>query len=149
MTAEKMWDEFIKIDNKAEGYEAWVFGGTTEDMPNILAKLVKNGIKTATASAYPMYLHFNESLPKVNGYNVILNTENQAVCITKTTKVYTTPFNEVSESHAFLEGEGDRTLNFWRLVHEKFFTSELKEIGLVFRQDMLVVCEEFQVVYPL
>ena len=32
------------------------------------------------------------------------------------------PFDEVDEEHAYLEGEGDRSLEYWREVHERFFT---------------------------
>ena len=34
---------------------------------------------------------------------------------------------EVSEEHAYKEGEGDRSLAYWRAVHEEFFTKEFEE----------------------
>ena len=40
-------------------YEAWAFGGD----PDKLAALVLDGVKTATASAYPMYALEKEPLP--------------------------------------------------------------------------------------
>jgi uncharacterized protein YhfF len=50
-------------------------------------------------------------------------------------------FNEVDEQFAFDEGEGDRTLSYWRDAHRRYFTrwGELSE-------DMLLWCERFQVV---
>jgi uncharacterized protein YhfF len=45
------------------------------------------------------------------------------------------------------EGEGDKTLSFWRKVHRKFFTQELKAYNKKFSEEMLVICEEFEVVY--
>lgn len=148
MTEKQMWNECLKINPKADKYEAWSFGGTTEDMPNILADLVLKREKTATAGAYPYYQYENESLPLVDGYNIILNTVNEAICVTKTTKVYTVPFFDVSAEHAYKEGEGDRSLEFWRDCHAEFFTKELSKIGEIFSKDMIVVCEEFEVVYP-
>ena len=51
MTAERMWQEFTAARGPAEAdYEAWAFGGE----PDKLAGLVLAGIKTATASAYPL-----------------------------------------------------------------------------------------------
>lgn len=44
---------------------------------------------------------------------------------------------------------GDRTLTYWRNVHEKFFTECFMEIGLKFYTDTQVVCEEFEVVYRI
>ncbi|MCR4684846.1 MAG: ASCH domain-containing protein [Lachnospiraceae bacterium] len=68
-----------------------------------------------------------------------------AVCIIQTTNVYTVPFDQVSEEHAYREGEGDRTLDYWRSVHREFFLEELKEIGKTFDEGLEVVCEEFEV----
>lgn len=51
----------------------------------------------------------------------------------------------ISEEHAYREGEGDRTLDYWRSVHREFFLEELKEIGKTFDEGLEVVCEEFEV----
>ena len=140
MTAQEMWNA---SGIEAE-YEAWAFG----DDPDTLAELVRTGVKTATASAYPFYELEGEELPKAGEYSVILDTKDEAVCIIRTTKVYVTPYREVTAKQAWKEGEGDRSLDYWRRVHEAFFRKELEEAGLTFTEDMGVVCEEFEVVYP-
>ena len=124
-------------------YDAWSFG----DDADKLAQLVKDGIKTATCSAYCFYEMEEEDLPEAGAYNIILDSDDQAVCIIRTTKVYITSFNEVTADHAFKEGEGDRSLEYWRDVHKSFFTEELKEVNLPFDEEMKLVCEEFEVVY--
>ena len=140
MTAQEMWNASgIQAD-----YEAWAFG----DDPDTLAELVRTGVKTATASAYPFYELEGEELPKAGEYSVILNTKDEAVCIIRTTKVYVTPYREVTAEQAWKEGEGDRSLDYWRRVHEAFFRKELEAVGLIFTEDMGVVCEEFEVIYP-
>jgi len=113
-----------------------------------LADLVQCGIKTGTSSAYPLYEVENEPLPEASGYSVILNSKDEAICIIENTKVYVVPFCEVSSDHAFKEGEGDRSLTYWRRVHEEFFSECMEEAGLTFDENMKVVCEEFRVVYP-
>ena len=85
--------------------------------------------------------------PKEGEYSVILNSREEAVCIIRTTKVYVTPFFEITESHAFKEGEGDKSLSYWRKVHEEFFKNALERKGLSFDEQMKVVCEEFEVLY--
>ena len=146
MNAKEMWDAFIlKQPEVADSnYEAWCYGSDAADE---LAQLTACGIKTATASAFPMYEMENEPLPKEGEYNVILRTDGTATCITKTTKVYTVRYGDVSQEHAYREGEGDRSLAYWRRIHEKFFAEELKEAGLIFTEDMAVVCEEFELVF--
>jgi len=59
------------------------------------------------------------------------------------------PFVQVPAEHAYKEGEGDRSLQYWRTVHAKVFADELAEINMHFSEDMLVVCQEFQVVFPV
>lgn len=149
MTEKEMWNLYIKNnDVKNETYEAWCFGGDASSA-NKLAKLVLKGIKTATASAYKLYEIEKSPLPSAGDLNIILDYDNNAVCITKTTKVYTCPFKEVSREHAFKEGEGDLSLAYWRKVHKDFFSKELKEYNLEFDENMIIVCEEFEVVYSV
>ena len=78
---------------------------------------------------------------------MILNSSGEAVCIVRTIKVYITAFNQVTTEHAFKEGEGDRSLDYWREVHVDFLTRELASIGLIFNEKVKVVCEEFELVY--
>lgn len=144
MNAAEMWERFCEKSGIKADYDDWAFGGA----PDALAELVLNGIKTATASAYPLYEQEQEPLPRAGDYSVILNTKGEAVCIIRTTKVYVVPFREVSADHAFREGEDDRSLESWRKVHRDFFTREMNDEGLSFDEDMPVVCEEFMRVYP-
>ena len=139
MTAEELWER----SGFTGTYEAWSFG----EAPDKLANLVLQGIKTATCSAYDLYLIDNDPLPQTGDFNVILDSNDEAVCIIKTLKVYITEFNQVSEEHAFKEGEGDRSLSYWRKVHVSFLTDELASVNKTFDENTKVVCEEFEVVY--
>lgn len=144
MTAEEMWSIFSKENNlENKEYEAWAYGAE----PDKLAELTVKGIKTATCSAYYWYEKEGEELPREGEYSVILNSGDEAVCVTKTTRVYIEQYKNISEEHAYKEGEGDKSLEYWRKVHSDFFTRELGEIGVKFNEDMKVVCEEFEVVY--
>ena len=140
MTAQEMW----KQSGLAGEYDAWSFGDDADG----LAALVSSGIKTATCSAYDLYEAEGEVLPRVGDTSLILDSRDEAVCIIRTTRVYTVPFDKVSAEHAFREGEGDRSLEYWRKVHEAFFREELASAGLEFSGNSRVVCEEFEVVYP-
>lgn len=87
-------------------------------------------------------------MPKEGEYSVILNSKEEALCIIRTTQVAVVPFYEVSEDHAYKEGEGDRTLTYWKAVHEYFFKKEYETYGLPFDlHDVMVVTEEFELVY--
>ena len=146
MTAEEMWAAFIHRAGIASDtpYEAWAFG----DAPDKLAQLTLDGSKTATASARALYAIEREKIPQVGEYSVILDSAERAICVICDTRVTIVPFDKVSPDHAYKEGEGDRSLAYWRTVHEAFFTACLRDAGLPFTPDMDVVCEEFTKVYP-
>lgn len=119
----EMWENYRKNNLDApEYYEAWAFGDSKE-IADELAKLVVDGFKTATASNYTLY-DYNEPLPYVGLHNIILDGDGQAVAILENVSVEIVPFDEVTEEHAFLEGEGDRTLRYWRDTHETFLKKE-------------------------
>ena len=146
MTPKAMWQAYKKINPEiGDVIDAWAFGAMADE----LADLVLRGEKTATASAYELYKLENEPLPQVGSFDVILDSQDRAVCIVEITKVSVLPFNEVSAEHAFKEGEGDKSLAYWQQVHEEFFTECLAEAGLEFSQETGVVLEEFRKVYPL
>ena len=146
MTPQEMWNSYKQITPSiGDEIDAWAFGLE----PDLLADLVLRGEKTATASAYDLYALEAESLPQEGTFDVILDSQNQAVCIVEITKVSVQPFNQVSAQHAFKEGEGDKSLAYWRQVHEDFFTDCLGEAGLTFTPEIKVVLEEFRKVYPL
>ena len=146
MTPQEMCNAYKQI-NSAIGDEidAWAFGVDAD----FLADLVLKGEKTATASAYDLYALEDEPLPQEGKFDVILDSQNQAVCIVEITKVSVQPFNQVSAQHAFKEGESDKSLAYWRQVHEDCFGEWLREAGLTFTPESKVVLEEFRKVYPL
>ena len=146
MTPQEMWNDYKKINPSiGDEIDAWAFGVE----PDLLADLVLRGEKTATASTYDLYALEAESLPQEGTFDVILDSQNQAVCIVKIIKVSVQPFHQVSDQRAFKEGEGDKSLAYWRQVHEDCSAEWLREAGLTFTPESKVVLEEFRKVYPL
>ena len=146
MTPQEMWNAYKQINPSiGDEIDAWAFGVE----PDLLADLVLKGEKTATASAYDLYALEDEPLPQEGTFDVILDSQDQAVCIVEITRVSVQPFNKVSAQHAYKEGEGDKSLVYLRQVHEYFFTDCLGEAGLTFTPESKVVLEEFRKVYPL
>lgn len=144
MSGTELWETFLSEKGIHDcAHSEWSFGSDADQ----LAALVADGSKTATASAYPLYELEGEALPQVGDYNIILNSKDEGVCIVQTTKVYVTPFHCVTKEHAWKEGEGDRSLDYWKRVHAQFFTECLDEVHLSFSEDMDVVCEEFELVF--
>ncbi len=150
MKAEQLWTEFcskkgIDIDTP---YEAWAFGGEG-DTSDELAWLVLEGKKFGTASLYDAYESEDalDEIPKVGDYSIILNSNDEALCVIRNYDVYIRPFKEVPPFHAYSEGEGDCSLNYWREVHKEFFEKEALDEGLKFTEDSKVICEKFSLEY--
>jgi len=150
MTVKEMWDKYISISGKSINtpYESWHFCNNEADA-NELAKLTLLGIKRATASLYKSFEAENEPIPKIGDLIVITNWNSEAVCIIEVKKVEILPFKDITKEHAQIEGEGDKSLEYWRRGHINFFTEETKELGIEFNEELEVIFETFQVVYPV
>lgn len=148
-TVKQLWHNYLLSINENEQttnkkYVSWCFGGSGESSDK-LAELVYKKQKTATSSLYSLYAIDNTPLPKEGDLSIITTFNGFAVCLIETIKVQVLPFSHVNEEFAFKEGEGDRTLTYWRNIHTNFFSQELKSIDKVFSPGMLIVCEEFKV----
>lgn len=144
------YEDFIKEAGLArENFRwAWAFcnevdGPITEpELADELLNLVLVGKKSATASALADYGE-DEPLPSVDGkFDILLDGKGQPRAAIRTSKVYVRKFSEVSAEHAYKEGEGDQSLEYWREVHQDFWNG----LG-IYQPNMDVLCEEFEVLY--
>ena len=115
---------------------------------NICADLVLNGEKRATCSLDYWYSEKGEPMPEVGHLQVVTNWDGQPVCIIEITSVTKCKYRDVNEEFAAAEGEGDKTLAWWRRTHWEFFSRECKELEITPSEDMLLVLEHFKVVHP-
>ena len=149
MKAAEMWGHYLRVSGKEPhtSYEAWHFCNNAADA-NELAALTLQGTKRATASLYELYELEQAPVPKIGDLSVIVEWEEEAVCIIETQRVEILPFKDISAEHARIEGEGDGSLAYWRRAHQLFFGEEAKSMGIRFSEESLVVFETFKVVYP-
>ena len=131
---------------RAERYVAEGFGDSPA-MADDLGELVVRGVKTATCSALWEWQADGDPLPEVGLKTVVLNGRGEPWCIIEVTEVTIRPFNEVNDRFAYEEGEGDRSLDYWRDAHRRFFSRTLPRIGRAFDETMPLVCERFRVIY--
>jgi uncharacterized protein YhfF len=129
-----------------EQYLAEKFGDSPQ-MANELGALVVSGAKTATCSAFWEWEAEGSSLPEIGQKSIVLNGNDDPLCIIETTEVEVRSYNEVDAQFAYEEGEGDRSLEYWREAHWRFFSRTLPNIGKDPTSDMPLVCERFSVVY--
>ncbi|KAB8308608.1 ASCH domain-containing protein [Rahnella contaminans] len=104
-----------QIPLKYRDAERWSFGDT-ESSADELAKRVMAGTKTATCSNLD-----DDPEPEPGEVFIVVDGRNNPVCAVQLTEVKQVPFDQVTEQHAWEEGEGDRTLAYWRKEHQRFF----------------------------
>jgi uncharacterized protein YhfF len=124
--------------------EGW---GDSPRMADELGALIASGTKTATCSALWQHEAEREPLPETGLKLIVLDGKGVPLCIVETTEVEVKPYDEVDGQFAYEEGEGDRSLAYWREAHWRFFSRTLSSIGREPATYMPLVCERFRVIY--
>ena len=118
--------------------------GDSPEMADELLALVLAGAKTATCGVLADYGPGGEAMPVVGRRDVVLDSKGRRAAVIETLEIELRRFGEVDERFARDEGEGDRTLAWWREAHRNYF-----ERNGGFSADMQLVCERFRLVEPL
>jgi uncharacterized protein YhfF len=134
--------------SSAYATEQW---GNTPRMADELGELIRLGKKRGGAALCWEYEFELLSLPKVGDFTIVLNSNEVPLAVIRTCRVEQFAFKDVPAEFAAREGEGPGelagTLNYWRAEHWRFFTEVCERIGRVPSEDMLVVCESFDVLH--
>lgn len=148
-SARNMWGDYLDthLEDAFKDAPKTAYFGDNEKDANALADLIKNGTKKATSHSLLGLQHRKESLPKIGAFTVVTNWEGEAQCIIRTTKVTLKPYFLIDASYAEKEGEGDKSLTYWKKVHWDYYTRELSKFNREPRESMIVVCEEFEKVF--
>ena len=89
----------------------------------------------------------NEKIPKKGDLNIITNWNKVPQAIILTTKIELIKFNEITAKFAQREGEGDKSLAYWKKVHKAYFKREMQGYKEKFSKDMIIVCQYFNKIY--
>lgn len=145
----KIWNAFIKMNKQyvnQEMPESYCFCDNEEDA-NDCVDLVVKGIKQATAGSQWWYEKSGEPLSNTGDLFIITDWKGIAKAIIQVTKIEKTPYNKISAEFAAIEGEGDKSLTYWKKVHWDYFTRERQSYNEKPTQDMIVICEYFETVW--
>nr|WP_244263993.1 ASCH domain-containing protein [Corynebacterium ciconiae] len=90
-----------------------------------LVAAILNGEKTATTSLLVEYQRDGQDPHDLLGsYELVVDSDEQPVCVTRTTEVRVVALSEVDLQHCIDEGEGYRTIAEWERAHRLFWESE-------------------------
>ena len=123
------------VPEKYQGLRSFAFGDGPELADELLA-LVLAGKKTATCSTED---EPNTSTPGERW--IVRDGSGRPRCVIETTELSYRRYHEVDAAFAHDEGEGDRSLQYWREAHRRYFT----RLGR-YAPDMMLMCERFRLV---
>lgn len=89
-----------------------------------LVAAILDGSKTSTTSLVWEYEAEGLPLPVVGTREVVVDSDDERVCIIETTAVSVALVGEVDLQHARDEGEGYESVAAWRAGHEDFWHSD-------------------------
>jgi uncharacterized protein YhfF len=98
--------------------ESFAFGDSPA-LADELLELVLIGRKTATCWAASE----GDKGVEVGKRWIVNDGQGRARAVLETVEIKRRRFEEVDEGFAFDEGEGDRSLGYWRCAHTNYFTS--------------------------
>lgn len=144
-SARALWDRYRALHPDAPElpYESFHFCDNQQDA-DICADLVVRGIKRATAASVEELKLLDMRPARVGDVSVVTTWDGEAVAIIETTAIEVRRLGDVDEAFALREGEGDKTLAWWRTAHEAYYRRVLEGTGIRVDDDLLIVCEHFE-----
>ncbi|HME84674.1 MAG TPA: ASCH domain-containing protein [Roseiarcus sp.] len=116
--------------------ESFSFGDSSA-LADELLELVLAGKKTATSWAASE----GDKGVEVGKRWIVKDGQGRPRAVIETVELTRRPFEDVDAAFAYAEGEGDRSLEYWRRAHTKYFTRQ----G-TFSAGMDVYCERFRLI---
>ena len=149
--AARMWAEYSQAvpsavlvcdEHTVEGF------GDSAALADELLGLVLSGRKRATAELAEEFTARGDALPRVGSHWVACDSSGTPRAVLRSTELRLATFEEVDASFAFDEGEDDRSLESWRVEHEKYWVRGCAARGAVWSPEQEIVLERFTVVWP-
>nr|WP_107909035.1 ASCH domain-containing protein [Streptomyces chartreusis] len=116
--------------------------GTPDDFRTELNSLVLCGKKTATTGLLTEYIKEGEILEHAGERLALLDVRGTQVATIEITDVQLLNFIDVSWEHVIAEGEGDVSLDGWRVAHTRYW----RRLGTIVEDSTQVVCLMFRLI---
>lgn len=114
-----------------------------------LAHLVIKGVKRGTTGWVDAAVREGSTIPHAGLVSIVTDGFGYPQCAIRTERVEHRRFGDIDAEQARAEGEGDRSLEDWRVGHLDYFHREAARHGLTFSEDAPVFFEHFRVLAVL
>jgi len=139
------WQNFLSHNSMHVGRPFTYF--TFGDDPNGLLEAVLSGKKTGTSSLYKLYSTESVAIPTTGLLSIVCDKDGNPRCIIEITNVCLFKFRDITENHAKQDIDEEPFIENWKSVHFQFFKNECDLVKQRFKEDDMVVFEEFVKIY--
>ena len=148
-SARNLWGDFLDahLEFASEDAPKVIRLGDNEKDADLYADLICKETKRAMSHSLQVLQLSGQPLPRIGNFYVVTDWEGHAKCVIRTTAVKLLPYFSIREEQARLEGEGDKSLEHWKKSHWDYYTRELEKFGKTPKESMIVVFEEFEMLY--
>ncbi len=146
---EQFWDAYATSVRLGDKEFAVLRFGDCADLADELAIQVVTGKKRATTSLLRDFVEVGKRIPAPGDLSIVIDGNNLPRCIIHILQVDIKALGDVDESFAWDEGGGDRSLEWWRSAHARYFKRQGAREGFAVDDGTDVVLERFEVVWPL
>ncbi|MPZ96645.1 MAG: ASCH domain-containing protein [Propionibacteriales bacterium] len=148
-SARELWADYVAAHPEyADEQPPTERFGDSAELANELLGLVLDGPKRATAGLVAEFRDEGEPLPRIGGHWVVADGASVARAVLRSRELRIGPLGSIDDQFAWDEGEGDRSRDYWLDAHRTFFSRSCARIGVEMSDDVEVVFERFDVVWP-
>lgn len=122
--------------------------GDHPELTDELLELVLAGTKRATAGLVKEFELDEQPLPRIGSHWIACDSKGRPRVILRSVELRIGDFTTVDEAFAFDEGEGDRSLAWWREGHSRYWRRVSAALGFEWTEQDEIVFERFEVVWP-
>jgi uncharacterized protein YhfF len=146
MNAETLWADYCAAIGESGPVPPIDVFGDNPAMNDELLDLVLEGTKRATCCLARDFAEGDQ--PKIGDYWIIADGAGTPRAIIRTCHIELKAICDVDDSFAHIEGEGDKSLAYWKTEHDAYFQRQATAEGFVYDDSMIGICEQFDCVWP-
>ncbi len=146
----EFWREAKQEVTKAklgDDYQVRWIGLNDETTKQILG-LIQTGDKTGTFTLPWIVARTDRVLPKSGDAVILVDFDGKPKQLVRLTAVDEVPFGKITSEHTAVDGTPVRGLDVWKPLHTQFWNHMLEPFDLSVCDDMPVLIEKFELLYP-
>jgi len=143
----KMAKDAANLEELGDAFQVrWI--GLDADTTNQIIELITAGDKTGTFTLPWVVEQTGQPEPAVGDLIILIDFEGVPALVVRLTEIELVSFGAITEQHTAIDGTPVRDLNVWKPMHTDYWNRMLAPFGLSVSDNMPVLVEKFELIYP-